>query len=184
VLVMVHQNSIEAAAATFPYLYQAYQDSLIQLDKLFYFLEGLHHSKFGQFFDRDRGPHKFDPKDIARLIERLELDTLPASSAQVVEILRKEKLARKNDKAVVVVGRWAKDKEDRFICYQKGNQHYLKLLHPDHSFSLPKVSLLQEKGLMKITYSPSFYNDYFLINNDGNLEYYENGVFKKEYRKL
>lgn len=184
VLVMAHQTSMKATEITVPFLYHAYRQNFIPLDKMLYCLGGMHQSKFGQYFDRDRGPHKYDPKDVSRLVERLQLDTTIHQQKELIDLLRREKADRQNDRSLQVVGRWRTKQNDKYICFQKNNHYVLKLLHPDHSYSEPVVTLRPEKGETIIEYSPSFYGDYFKINAAGNLEYYEKDVMKTEFLKL
>lgn len=184
VIVMVHQNSLDACYGAFPLLFQAYQDGLVGYGNMLYFLEGFHHSVFGQYYEPKRGPHKNSGTDVSRLCARLHLDTTLQQKAQVVSILRQEKLDRMQDHPVTVIGRWQGDNGDKYICYSKKQQYFLKLLYLDHSFCLPKVTLKKAGETTRIDYAPSFYGDYFIVNKAGDLEFYEAGVFKKTYPKV
>lgn len=183
ILVMVHQNSIQASSLPFPMVYRAYKDRMIELGDIIYFLSGLHHAKFGQFFDRDRGPHKHDPKDVGRLRERLQLDTTLDQKINVIDVFRKEKADRKKDRMIDVIGRWRANATDKYICFQKGNRYFLKLLYQDHSFCEPEMTLRKEQGETILEYAQSFYGDYFKITKTGDLEYYEKGALKKVFIK-
>lgn len=183
-LVMAHQNLIDVHPVVMPLFYKAYKDSLIALDMMLYTLNGYHHKKFGQFYDRYSGPHKYDPKDVGRLCVRLGVDTTFSQKPNVIEIFRKEKADQKENRSVVVVGRWRINKDSRYICYLKKDHYFLKQLDQDHGFSAPEVTLRKAQEETIIEYVQSFYGDYFKINKAGNLEYYEKDALRNEFKKI
>ncbi len=190
-LIAVHQNSRYVNEYYFPIFYQAYKNGEADSFWFLHSLRGLHRERFGRDLIRNNAitvgtwsyyGHQLSPKDMDTVVKRLskflnkkvdfsiqKFDSLFEKYYSDVRLITNSEL----------LDQWLSNENTRYYFYKFQNKIYYQKIYPDNSFGFPiEIKFNKEKN--QYEYLEWIDNDFFIIDDNKNLQIYESGKLIEE----
>lgn len=176
-IIVTHQRSRNVNEYYFPIFYQAYKNGEADSGWFYHILRAVHRQRYGRDFIRGR---KIDAKNVDTIMGRMQPYLNPKVDLSIIKFDSLYNKYISNLKAITsseAMHSWITADKSHCFFYKFQDKLYYYMLWQDNSSSFPQeIKFNKEKN--QYEYADSFANDYFIVDENKNLQIFQSGKLK------